>query len=118
MARCLMLIAAAVLFDGALLVLTATAAAPTAIGAIVDSPASYADQDVTVVGTVSEQSFGYRGESAYTLKGDDRRLSVISSASPPVPGTLLQVTGKIGFRAPDEEFTWPPVLLESGRSTP
>jgi hypothetical protein len=95
--------------------LAATPAVATSIAAIVDAPESYVNQQVTVIGTVTAQTIGYRGESVYTLSGDDRRITVFSRGAAPAPGERLEVTAKVGWRAPDEEFTWPPVLLERGR---
>jgi hypothetical protein len=91
--------------------------AATSIAAVTDDAASFAGQTVTVVGTVTEQRLGYGGESVYTLAGDDRRISVISRQSAPAVGDHLQVQAVVGFKAPDEEFTWPPVLRETARQT-
>lgn len=89
--------------------------AATSIAAITDDAASFANQHVTVVGTVTEQRLGYAGESFYTLSGDDRRIGVVSRQPPPAVGDHLQVDATVGYKAPDEEFTWPPVLRETAR---
>ena len=70
-----------------------------------------------MVGTVTAQRLGYAGESVYTLTGDadDQRITVFSRRTPPAEGDRLEVQATVGFKAPDEEFTWPPVLLERGR---
>jgi hypothetical protein len=104
---------AAVILGVFLLPLAARAA--TSIATITDNGAAYADQEVTVVGTVTEQSYGYAGESVYTLQGDERRISVVSKRPPPAVGERLEVGARVGYRSPDEEFTWPPLLLESSR---
>ena len=104
-----------VLLLGLLIATPAAARAATSIAAIVDDPASYANSQVTVVGTVTGLSAGYGGESIYTLEGDMRRITVVSHQPPPSTGASLQVDAKVGYRAPDEEFTWPPLLLESTR---
>ena len=95
--------------------LAATPAAATSVAAIVDAPESYVGQQVTVVGTVTAQTIGHAGESVYTLSGDDRRITVFSRGEAPAPGERLEVSAKVGWRAPDDEFTWPPVLFEGGR---
>lgn len=94
--------------------LTATAGATT-ITDIDAAPAAYADTQVTVSGTVTQQSIGYGGESFYTITDQDHRISVLSRSGPPAPGQTLQVSGRVGYRAPDEEFTFPPILVESAR---
>ena len=95
------------------------AQATTSIADIVDHPDTWANAQVTVVGTVVELSLGYKGQSFYTLNGDGRRISVVSPSPAPAVGDHLQVSGKVGRRPPDEEFDFPSVILESGRqSTP
>ena len=106
----------AVLLLGLLTATPAAARAATSIASIVDDPPSYANGQVTVVGTVTGLSVGYGGESIYTLEGDTRRITVVSHQPPPAAGASLQVDAKVGYRAPDEEFTWPPLLLESTRA--
>jgi hypothetical protein len=98
-----------------LLLLPPAARAGTSIAAIADHPAAYANQEVTVVGTVTEPSYGYAGESFYTLQGDDRRIGVVSKRPAPAVGDRLEVGARVGYRSPDEEFTWPPILLEGSR---
>ena len=94
----------------------APAARATSIGDITSAPASFADKQVTVVGTVTGPPLGYRGESIYTILEDGRKITVVSKSNPPGAGDRLQVTGKVGYRPPDEEFTFPPVIVESARS--
>jgi hypothetical protein len=89
--------------------------AATSIADIVDHPDDWANAQVTVIGTVVELSLGYKGQSFYTLKGDGRRISIVSPSPAPTVGDRLQVSGKVGRRPPDEEFDFPPVILESGR---
>jgi len=96
--------------------LAAGASALTPIGVIVHDPEGYANQQVTVVGTVTQQSVGYLGEGLYTILGDGRRITVLSRHGAPAPGERLQVTGKVGVLPPgDEEVEVPPLLVESGR---
>jgi hypothetical protein len=97
------------------LVALAAPAGATTIADLVATPAGYKDQTVTVEGTVASPDVGYAGESAYTLQDGDLRLSIFSRNEPPVAGTRLSVTGRVGYKAPDDEFTWPPVLMESAR---
>jgi len=75
----------------------------------------YANLQVTVVGIVAAPSLGYLGESFYTLFGDQRRINVVSHSPAPAVGDRLEVTAKVGRRPPDEEFDFPPVLVESSR---
>lgn len=91
--------------------------ATTSIADIVDHPDDWANAQVTVVGTVVELSLGYKGQSFYTLTGDGRWISIVSPSPAPVVGDHLQVSGKVGRRPPDEEFDFPPVILESGRQS-
>jgi hypothetical protein len=91
------------------------ALATTSIADIVDHPDDWANAQVTVIGTVVELTLGYKGESFYTLAGDGRRISVVSPSPAPTVGDHLRVSGKVGRRPPDEEFDFPPVILESGR---
>ena len=97
--------------------LTATPAIGLAVTVadIVDAPETYAGQRVTVVGTVTDQTIGYRGETVYTIGADDRRITVFGFGPAPAAGDRVEVTAKVGWKAPDEEFTWPPVLVESTR---
>src|SRR5262244_1943042 len=89
----------------------------TSIAEIVDHPDDWANAQVTVVGTVVELTLGYQGQSFYTLKGDGRRISIVSPSAAPAVGDHLQVSGKVGRRPPDEEFDFPPIILESGRQS-
>jgi hypothetical protein len=98
--------------------LPARAATLTSIADIIASPASYADTEVTVAGNVTAQTVGFGGESLYTIRGDQRVITVVSHASAPTAGTHLEVTATVVVRPPDEEFTFPPVLVESARATP
>jgi hypothetical protein len=90
----------------------------TSIADIIAAPADYADTEVTVTGTVTEETIGFGGESLYTIRGDDRVITVLSHAAAPTIGTPLEVTAIVILRPPDEEFTFPPVLLESARIEP
>ena len=98
-----------------LLALASGAWGDTSIAAIVDHPDDYANLQVTVVGTVAAPSLGYLGESLYTLFGDQRRINVVSHSPAPAIGDRLEVTAKVGRRPPDEEFDFPPVLIENVR---
>jgi len=91
--------------------------ATTSIAEIVDHPDDWANAQVTVTGTVVELSLGYQGQSFYTLSGDGRRISIVSPNPAPTVGARLEVSGKVGRRPPDEEFDFPPVILESVRQS-
>jgi hypothetical protein len=96
----------------------ARAATLTSIADIIAAPATYADTEVTVAGNVTQQTVGFGGESLYTIRGDQRVITVVSHAPAPAPGTHLEVTATVAVRPPDEEFTFPPVLVEHARATP
>jgi hypothetical protein len=106
---------------GSALATALVAAAPPALGdatsiaAIVAAPESYAGQEVTVSGTVTEPILVHRGEALYTLLDEGLRIDVVGLAPLPPLGERLQVTATVGWKEPDEEFTWPPVLVESAR---
>ena len=91
------------------------ALAVTSIAAIVGAGESYSGQQVVVTGTVASPAIGYAGEVVYTLADQDARISVFGYGTPPAVGDRVEVTAKVGWREGDEEFTWPPVLLESAR---
>ena len=95
------------------LVLTAAPAAATTVADIVAAPETYRGQHVTVVGTVESPSFAYGNETVYTLSCAERRITVFGYGPAPAVGTQLQVTATVGWKEPDEEFTWPPVLVDS-----
>jgi hypothetical protein len=98
-----------------LVTISPTVALAVTVADIVNAPESYAGQQVTVVGTVTEQSIGYRGETVYTIGADDRRITVFGRGPEPTPGERIEVNATVGWKAPDEEFTWPPVLVNSTR---
>ena len=91
------------------------ARATNSIQDIVDHPDTWANAQVTVVGTVAALTLGYQGQSFYTLSGDGRRISVVSASPAPTMGDHLQVSGQVNRRPPDDEFDFPPVIVESGR---
>jgi hypothetical protein len=95
---------------------TSLAAGLTSIADIIATPATYADTQVTVTGTVTNQTIGYGGESLYTIRGDERVITVLSHDDAPAVGSSLQVTATVILRPPDEEFTFPPILVESSRA--
>jgi len=88
----------------------------TPIATIVGAGESYSGQQVLVAGTVAGPVIGYAGEVVYTLTDQDARISVFGYGTPPAVGDRVEVTAKVGWREGDEEFTWPPVLLESTRN--
>ena len=106
-----------VLTLAAALVLLATRSfAVTPIADLIRTPDAYANTTVTVEGTVTSQSVAYLGDTVYTIQGsDDYRITVFGRGAAPAPGTLLSVTGKVGRKPPDEEFDFPPVIIESSR---
>ena len=107
----------ALLVAGALVLVTSPGFAATPIGDVIRSPDTYANTTVTVEGRVTSQSVAYLADTAYTLQGtDDYRITVFGHGPAPAPGTLLSVTGKVGRKPPDEEFDFPPLILESTRA--
>ena len=99
------------------LALAEPARATISIHEIIDHPDSWANAQVTVVGTVVNLTLGYQGQSIYTLASDGRRINVVSGKAAPTVGDHLQVSGKVNRRPPNEEFDFPPVLVESARQT-
>ena len=97
------------------LLVSGPAQAANSIQDIVDHPDAWANAQVTVVGTVAAQTLGYKGQSFYTLSGDGRRISVVSASPAPTVGDHLEVSGQVNRRPPDDEFDFPPVILESAR---
>jgi hypothetical protein len=100
---------------GLVLFATGTFAA-TPIGDVVKNRDAYANQTVTIEGTVTEKSFAYKSDAIYDLRGsDDYNITIVGNGTAPAPGTKLSVTGTVGRKPPDEEFDFPPVIVESLR---
>lgn len=101
----------------AALLAAGSARATTSIQDIADNPDTWANAQVTVVGTVAQLTLGYQGQSFYTLSGDGRRIGIVSASPAPTVGDHLQVSGQVNRRPPDDEFDFPPVILESNRQS-
>src|SRR5512143_1639188 len=99
------------------LLAAATALATDSIQDIVDHPDTWANADVTVVGDVVALTIGYQGQSFYTLSGDGRRIGIVSASPAPTVGDHLQISGEVTRRPADDEFDFPPVILESTRAS-
>ena len=100
----------------AMLLATAATAAITPIGELIAHPAPYADTTVTIEGRVLGAGVPYRSEVGYTVQGDDdTRINVVARGAAPRDGSRVRVTGRVGYRPPDEEFTFPPVIVETSR---
>ncbi len=99
---CLFLLAGVAAYAGA-----------TTIADIVAAPESYNGQLVTVTGTVANPSLAYLGDITYNLSADNLRITVFGRGTLPAVGDHVTVDAKVRWRQGDEEFTWPPVLLES-----
>ncbi len=98
---------------------SAAAVTITPVGDVVRNRDAYANTVVTVAGTVTTVSVGYLADAAYTIQGsDDARITIFGRVPVPVPGTSVVVTGKVGRKPPDEEFDFPPVIIESSRQVP
>src|SRR5712691_8099040 len=88
----------------------------TPIADLIRNPDTYANTVIAIQGTVTSQALGYLADTAYTVQGsDDYRVTVFGRGPTPAPGTSLLVTGKVGRKPPDEEFDFPPVIIESSR---
>jgi hypothetical protein len=102
----------------AALVLTvaAGARAATAIAELIRDPARYANTSVTIEGKVVGPLLSYQADVGYTVQGgDDYRINVVAKGERPVVGSRVRVTGTVGYRPPDEEFSFPPVIVETSR---
>ena len=99
-----------------LLLVAARRFAATPIGDVVKNRNAYANRTVTVEGGVTGKALGYKSDAIYDLRGaDDYTISIVGRGAVPAPGTKLSVTGKVGRKPADEEFDFPPVILESTR---
>ena len=93
----------------ALLALAAPASATT-IADVFANAESLDGQQVTVTGRVADPALGFAGESSWTLTDGEHRLVVLGTGPAPTRDSELTVTGKVGWKEGDEEFTWPPIL--------
>ncbi len=80
---------------------------------VVANGESLAGRTVTVDGRVADPKLQFAGETTYTLTDGTKRLAVFGKAPAPAKGQHLQVTGTVGFKEGDEEFTWPPILYDA-----
>ena len=104
------------LWTVALLLVAVRALAATPIGDVVKNRDAFANQIVTVEGTVTGKALGYKSEGIYDLRGaDEYTITIVGRGTVPAAGTKLSVTGKVGRKPADEEFDFPPVILESTR---
>ncbi len=100
----------------ALALAAAPALAITPIGDVVQHRDAYANQTVTIEGTVTTKSLAYKSDAIYDVHGsDDYSVTVAGHGAAPAPGTRVSVTGTVGRKPPDEEFDFPPVIIESSR---
>lgn len=81
------------------------------IAEVIANGASLQGQTVAVSAAVTDQRFDYAGETTFTVAdASGKRLTVFGKGSAPAVNAAVLVTGVVGYKAPDEEFTWPPVL--------
>jgi len=99
------------------LLTTRAHAAETPIAAIVADGEGYNGQAVMVSGTAVEPAYTYAGEGLYTLTDGDHRITVVAKQPPPTLGSRVTLDAKVGWRTGDDEFTWPPILIEASRTT-
>ena len=91
--------------------LGAAVVSATTIAELVANGATLAGQTVTVAGTVIGPKLNGVGESTFNISdANGQRVSVFGKGTTPSLGAAVAVTGVVGYKAPDEEFTWPPVL--------
>src|SRR5690349_25147541 len=95
------------------LLATRVHAAETPIAAIVAGGEGYNGQSVVVSGTAVEPAYTYAGEGLYTLTDGDHRITVVAKQPPPTLGSRVTLDAKVGWHAGDDEFTWPPILIEA-----
>jgi VCBS repeat-containing protein len=89
----------------------------TSIIAITDTPDAYDGTQVTIAGTVGEQSLDWRGDSLYTVDEHGRLITVLSHGDAPLVGTHVQVSGQVVVHPEgNSEIEWPPVVVEASRS--
>lgn len=93
-------------------------AAALTIAEVIANGASLQGQIVTVDASVTAQQLDYGGETTFTVTDTTgKRLTVFGKGTAPSANTAVQVTGVVGFKAPDDEFTWPPILHEAHWTT-
>ena len=83
----------------------------TTIAELVADGATLSGQSVTVSGAVTAPLLNTPSEATFSLQdANGQRVSVFGKGSAPTAGAVVSVTGIVGYKAPDEEFVWPPVL--------
>ena len=81
------------LWTAALLLVAVRALAATPIGDVVKNRDAFANQIVTVEGTVTGKALGYKSEGIYDLRGaDEYTITTRSPAASRWPATSVSVT--------------------------
>ena len=107
MAQLLLAIAATLWF-------IAGSASAITIAELVANGAALSGQSVTVTGNVTGPALDGVGETTFNLiDANGQRVSIFGKTTHPALGTSVTVSGKVGYKAPDEEFVWPPVVHEA-----
>src|SRR5689334_23323110 len=91
----------------------ASGARAATVADVVANGETLAGRTVTVDGRVADPKLQFAGETTYTLADGTNRLAIFGKAPAPAKGQHLQVTGTVGFKEADEEFTWPPILYDA-----
>ena len=83
----------------------------TTIAELVANGATLDGQTVTITGAVAPPVLNTPSETTFNLQdANGQRVSVFGKGSAPTGGSTVSVTGIVGYKAPDEEFVWPPLL--------
>ena len=86
-------------------------ASSTTIADVVANGVTFSGQTVSVTGTVTGPLLNGAGETTFNVQdANGQRLSVFGKGLAPAAGASVSVTGVVGYKAPNEEFVWPPVL--------
>jgi len=96
-----------------LLLAPVVAGAGETIASVVANGAHLSGQTVTVTGRVADPKATLGNESTFTVTDGDLRLAIFGHGRAPTTGQALVVTGTVGFKPEDEEFTWPPILVNA-----
>lgn len=97
----------------ALLFAPVVAGAGETIASVVANGEGLSGRTVSVTGRVADPKATLGSESTFTVTDGDHRLAIFGHGTAPTTGQTLVVTGTVGFKSEDEEFTWPPILVNA-----
>ena len=93
---------------------TAASASAITIAELVANGATLSGQSVTVTGNVTGPALDGVGETTFNLiDANGQRVSIFGKTTHPALGSAVTVSGLVGYKAPDEEFIWPPVVHDA-----